>query len=470
MVTTLNEQSAEVWKAFLLALGMSTEPDKVADALIPLVGTALNDAAIELLQNTEDTPTGRLHELLAPIVPTEGFRNKAIRNIRAKAEQKPKAADDTNTDASTNKTAAMPVDIMSLLIQAPSDDDMLKALTTTERPVFEPANIASVIRAAVARRLGVYDLPKTLAEAIRASSRAHHIPNPPIFRVVNREARRRTSVGAIVDDMVSEDQPKSLYVDQADIDRAFKAMDKIWPVLIDFQVRLRGFRNEAYVASLNMTAQSRIGTPAPDLFGINPLDLVGIKLDPKPIVDQVENLVFDLNEIFEDQGLDASRILGERAARFTRILELEGLPAAVGTLDHKAMMSKLDIRITQAMLTDQAKLITWLINVVRLGEIDASRLPAMLVYLAKIGDEIPWNSISGGFANLPPAQVFSPFGNPQMMQHPIADATGPEGVRDGGGMGRGGTRGGGAQGGGGDTDRWYSHLKTKLPVFGTMQP
>lgn len=394
-VKELNEGNKTRWEAFCAALGKTA--DEIATKLEPLVGD-INDDAIDMLGNDQDTPTASLVKALEGVAP-EAKLNRAIRGIRNAPA--PVAAAPAPAPAPVVPPTVRAAEIM--LVSAPGDDDLLKALKLGGRPEFEPVNVAAVVRAAVARRNGVYDLPERLVDAIRGESRKQRKPNPPILIQVRRELAKRSNVAAIFADLFPEESKGggTAYVSDKDKTETLKALDGIWPALIAFQNRLRAFRMEAMTAAMTAGMATQMGGGMGfAAMGLDPSMLMGVNLDTSSYVDDVEGIIDALNGVFMDQGLYASRVLAEEGSRLTGILKMDGLVAAVGCTNYEDMLRELKIGVTADVIRGQTDLATWLINVVTLQEKDSASLPGVLLALCMLGDRIPWEKLSAGSVHL----------------------------------------------------------------------
>lgn len=425
-IQTLTEGKAK-WEAFVAALGKT--PDEIATALESVVGD-VTDGAIDLLGNPDDTPDADIKTALAGLKVPTALVNKAIRGIRNAPAPAPAAAPAPAPAAMAPTVRAAEV----MLVSAPGDDDLLKALKLGGRPEFEPVNVAAVVRAAVARRNGVFDLPERLVDAIRNESRKQRKPNPPILIQVRRELAKRSNVAAIFADLFPEEgKGGSAYVSEKDKTETLKALDGIWPALIAFQGRLRAFRMEAMTAAMTAGMATQMsGGFGFSAMGLDPSMLMGVNLDTSSYVDDVEGIIDALNGVFMDQGLYASRVLAEEGARLTGILKMDGLVSAVGCTNYEDMLRELRIGVTADVIRGQTDLATWLINVVTLQEKDSASLPGVLLALCMLGDRIPWEKLSAGSVHLEREAPPQFHGTAPMLPQPSQ--------RDTGARGRGGAR------------------------------
>ncbi len=289
-----------------------------------------------------------------------------------------------------------------MLLSAPGDDDLLRALKLGGRPEFEPENIAAVIRAAVAQRGGLFALPNTLVKAIRDEARAQRKPNPPILIQVRRELNRRSDVAAIFADLLPEEQSATAYVTADDKKECLAALDSMWPAFIGYQKRLRAFRAEAFQTMMTggLMANMAGGNAMMAMQGLDPAILMGATLATDTYVDDSEGMIEALNGVFMDQGLYASRVLGAESARLLKILKMPGLVTAVGATNFDDMLRKLGIGVTSDVVRAQNNLVAWAVNVIDLPNKDSASLPGVLLSLCNLGEQIPWDRLSGGAAHL----------------------------------------------------------------------
>lgn len=317
---------------------------------------------------------------------------------QANAKPEPAAAPSTSAPAQGGPSVAPAAQVM--LVQAPGDDDFFRALKLGGRPEFEPVNVAATIRSAVAVSGGLYNLPKKLVAAIRAQARAERKPVGPILIEVRRELAKRSDQAALFADLIPGGG-SSVYVTEADKKETMAALANVWPSFISFQGRLRAFRQEAFQTMMTGGMMAQMGAGAGlAMTGLDPAMLMGSTLQTDTYVDDSEGIIEALNGVFADMGLYASLVLAQEAVRLVKIIEKPGLPAAVGATDRDAMLRELDIGVTSDVVRAQQNLVTWVVNVVDLQNKDSASLPGVLLSLCNLGEQIPWEKLSGGRAQL----------------------------------------------------------------------
>lgn len=379
-----------------------------------LTGTD-DDAGVELLENAIDTPDQDVKALFANEGVAPARLNRAIREMRAAAAPVVPAAPAPGPSGLVPNVGSTPI----LLTQAPGDDDLLRALRIGGRPEFEAANLAAVIRAAVAAKNGLYGLPKRLQEAIHETARRTKKPAPAVLVEIRRELARRSDQAALFADLMPG-QDGANYVTTEDKVQTIKDLDKVWPAFMQFQQQLRGFRDEA--VNVAMTA-GMMGMQGMNMglaaAGLTPEMLVGTSLDAQPYVDASEGIINALNEVFADMGLYASRVLAVEAHRLTQIVQKDELIAAVGATNREEMLLTLKIGMTSDVIRAQQNLVTWVVNVIDLPNKDAMSLRGVLLTLFQLGEQIPWEKLSNGAVSLPRQSMGNGANRPSMDGRPL---------------------------------------------------
>ena len=376
--TPSSPDANEQWAAFItgFATSIGKTVDEATEGLKKIVGEP-GEEAIELLKNEEFCPMSEIQAHF-PDVPTARLR-KSIQSLRITGRETKEAA-----------PAVIGAASFDVLPSAPDDANWLSLLKAGGVLKVNTGVVVSGIRAALASRSGLFELPQLLID--RMETHAESLDEPAGAAYYNlRELLTKRNYAEVfaalgIKGSFATATRKNALIARLD--------ERLWPQLRSFQGQLKawveswqaGFANPGMlVTALASFAGGGAGLPA------------GMMQPPETnsLRDAAESVVAIINSTFAGTGIPVASALAWDAKNITEVLENADLPAQVGAANREQMLKMLNVAVT----ADYVRLER---NVTRfaLGIMEFEKVPngqSELTYigaLAMLGDQIPWDKLA----------------------------------------------------------------------------
>jgi hypothetical protein len=280
-----------------------------------------------------------------------------------------------------------------ILPMVPDDGTWLDALRAGGVLKIQRSSVVAAVRAALADRVNLYDVPDRLVQAMLQFAKDNEEPVDEEFYALRKLLTRRSyaEIFAAIDDVdgriVTETNKKEL----------FQAIDiHMWPAIIAFYNQLKSWQ-EAWVQG----AANPMALMAPLLAGSG----AGFALPPGLLSppdtgvlrDQGEELNNAINKAFAGVGVPVAAALAYDASQIKKSLENTRLPSMIGAANRDQMLRQLGVAVSAVYPRLERNLITFV-----LGAIEAKDQPGgtdELRYfgaLYMLGSQIQWDELSGG--------------------------------------------------------------------------
>jgi hypothetical protein len=292
--------------------------------------------------------------------------------------------------APTVDTPTVGVASFDVLPSVPDDASWLTALQAGGVLKVDQSSVISAIRAALASRVGLYDIPKKLVALMESFADTSEEQVDAEFFKLSKQLTRRSygDIFAAIDGLdgnyVTEQRKKEL----------FRRIDThLWPAIASFNSQLKawqeawmqGAANPAMLMATIMSAgNSGIGMP-PGMM--QPPD-TGILRDNALAVNDA------INRVFAGTGVPIATALAYEASEIKKSLENPRLPALIGVANREQMLKELQAAVSPTYPRMEANLTRFV-----LGIMQASDQPAgneELQYfgaLYMLGSQIPWDQL-----------------------------------------------------------------------------
>jgi hypothetical protein len=255
---------------------------------------------------------------------------------------------------------------------------------------IEPVDVMAAVHAAIAEKIGFYDLPDRLAEKIVETAEKQSLPiGENYIRLSNMLTKRGygelfTALGG-AGNFVSDAKKKQI----------LKRINTIlWPALYSFHQQLvawgeswnTGVNTNALLYGLLSGGRSGAGTVLPPGVGKPP--------DTSALRDAASAFIDEINKIFSGFGILVSRALAYEAQRVVEILNDPALPAATGAINKEQMLRDLGVTVGANYPRLERSVTQYTLAIMKLAEVNPGNTEyAYLVAMSDLGATIPWDKL-----------------------------------------------------------------------------
>ena len=365
---------------FATAVGKSAE--EITNAVKALVGEP-GSSALEALSDPAAVLDTDLQSVLVsdgPKIPLGIFR-KNLSKLRG-----PQVA--VSPSGSGDATPSFDV-----LPSVPEDSSFLEMLRVGG--VLKPAKteVISAIKAALAYKLGLYDLPDVIVARMEEFAEGQEEPASESFYkirnlVVKRNYAEVLSVLGVEGSFATEGRKKTFLG---------RLEENLWDEVRSFYEQLHSWQDSWMAGAANpgmaltMLAMANTGRP-----GMMP---PGMMQPPEtaPVRDAAEAVIDKINKVFAGVGIPIARALAFDATRIKGVLEDATLPASIGATSREQMLKMLGVTVGADYVRLERNITRFVLATMELpkvpsGNEEYSYLGAML----QLGASIPWDKLPGG--------------------------------------------------------------------------
>lgn len=365
--------------AFAAAIGKPmTEVTAALQALVDPTdegASQLSDDGIASL----DLIKGALASLSIPIVKL----NAAVKN-----HLRVNLAAPVSAEVATASNGA----VFNVLPQVPDDQSFLEMLKVGGVLKIGRVEVISAMKAALANRVGLFELPAVIVQKMEEYSVAQEEPLGDDFYELQRLVSERRygevlSVLRVSGNFMSEKRKREL-LDRLDT--------YLWVGLRSFNDQLLAWQN-AWMAGMSnpgmamslmamATAGGAAGPMPPGMM--QPPETAGLR-------DAAEAFINQINKVFAGPGIPVARALAWDANRIKNLLEQSTLPAAIGATNREQMIKMLGIGVGADYVRLELNATRYTLAVMELPKVPAgSEEYAYLGAMIQLGAAIPWDKLA----------------------------------------------------------------------------
>lgn len=277
----------------------------------------------------------------------------------------------------------------SLLPEIPSEESWLADLKTGGILRIDRNSYISAIRAALAERTGIFEVPKKLVDAMEAFALENQQPVTPEFYELSKQLTRRSygEVFAAVDGIdgtfVTEKRKKELFC---------RLNEHVWPVLQDSSTQFKTWYETWVSASSNpanlaMVLQGlRGGTAAlPPGMGAAP--------DTSMLRDLGDGLRESINKALAGVGTSVAAALAYDYTKIRKVLEKPDLPAKVGATNREQLFKKLGLSIDSTLVRTENNIVRYILGLIEADNQPADLEAAYFGELYMLSTQINWRAL-----------------------------------------------------------------------------
>jgi hypothetical protein len=287
-----------------------------------------------------------------------------------------------------------------VLPSVPDDESWAKALRAGGVLKVDQSTVIAAIRAQLAHRAGLYELPKRLVKAMEAYTEETEEQVTPEFYKL-RKLLTRTEYGDL---FAAIDGMDGSFVTEARKQEMLSRIDEhLWPVVQSFNDQLQGWQQAWMQGAANpmaMMAMLAGGAASMPPGMMAPPDTGVLRDAAEAVNDQI-------NRIFRGTGVQISAALAHEANRIKEILQNSALPVMIGTPNREQMLKKLGVSVPATYPRLEQNLTQFVLGIIKAGDQTAGEeeqryFGAMFM----LGSQIDWNLLGNktGLGSRPPGR------------------------------------------------------------------
>jgi hypothetical protein len=366
--------------AFAKAVGK--EMDLINYALSSVIGPPSIEA-LAILADEESTPFEDIKDALALQKIPSGVLKKNIGLLRG---PKPK------TPAVPTPSTTVSLDVLPSL---PDDESFIKALKTGGELKVGKTEIICAMRAAIANKLGLFELPDILKEKMEEFAETSEMPCGTDFFTLRNLVTKRDyadvlSVMGVEGSFVTKTRKANFLA---------KLDDSLWTTLNDFYKQLSAWQQAWMQGSNNPAALNTALTAIVAAFSGGGATALppGLMAQPdaSPVRDAAETVINAINKVFAGIGIPIARAMAYEAHNIKTVLENTALPASLGAANREQMLKMLKVDISSDYVRLESNITRFMLSVIELPKITAG--PQEGVYLGamlQLGLSIQWDKLT----------------------------------------------------------------------------
>ena len=285
------------------------------------------------------------------------------------------------------------VSFESVLPIVPTDASWLEALRTGGVLKVDQSSVISAIRAALAYKAGLFDIPDSLVRLMESFADSNDEQVDPVFFKLRKQITRR-SYGEIFEAIDGLD---GNYVTDTRKKQLFARVDQyLWPSITQFYDQLKSWYDTWLQGSNNPSMWMGRFAGAmggnghiPMMPAIQPPD-TGILRDHADAVNDA------LNRVFAGTGVQIAAALAYEASRIKETLEDPRLPALTGAANRDQMIKMLKVAVSATYPRLELNLTRFVLSVMRIKDQSAGNEELQYFEaLYMLGSQISWGQMAG---------------------------------------------------------------------------
>lgn len=275
----------------------------------------------------------------------------------------------------------------ALLPLVPNDDSWLNALKSGGILKVDDSSYIAAIRAALADRAGLYDVPAALAREMERYADETEEQVDPMFFALRKSLTRRSyaEIFAAIDGLDG-----SFITDSRRKEFLSRIRDTLWPAITDSFHVLDGWY-QAYRASFadpSMLIAAISGGLGAGAGMVTPPDTAQLH-------DAGDSLVNSINRVFRGTGVQVAAAMAYDASTIRKTLEEPSLPAMVGTKNRELMLKKIHANVSSNYVRLEQNLVKYVLSFVKHDAMTSDVEVQYFAALWQLGTQINWSELNG---------------------------------------------------------------------------
>ena len=287
----------------------------------------------------------------------------------------------------TTKAAAIPPALEMLLPSVPTDESWLTALKTGGILKVDESSYIAAIRAALADRAGLYNVPEALAKAMEKYADETEEQVDPTFYALRKSLTRRAygDIFAAIDGLDG-----SFITEGRRSEFLGRIRTTLWPAIAESYQALDAWyeTRRSNLLDPSMLSASIVGA-------LNGSSAVGMLPPPdtSPLHDAADTLVNSINRVFRGTGVQIVAALAYEANNIRNTLEDPRLPSMVGVKNRELMLKKIGASVSSNYVRLEQNLVKYVLGFVKHDTITSDAEVDYFVALWQLGSQINWSEL-----------------------------------------------------------------------------
>lgn len=317
-----------------------------------------------------------------------GVKLAKARKLVAELKAPAKPASTATTAA---ETRAIQTQFEALLPAIPSDDSWLNALKTGGILKVDESSYIAAIRAALADRAGLYNVPEALAKAMEKYADETEEQVDPTFYALRKSLTRRAygDIFAAIDGLdgtfITEGRRKEFLG---------RIRETLWPAIAESYQTLDGWYQtwRASFSDPSMLLAAISGGLSGGAAGIGMMT----PPDTAALHDAGDALVDSINRVFRGTGVQVAAAMAYDASVIRNTLEDTRLPSMVGVKNREMMLKKIGASVSSNYIRLEQNLVKYVLAFAKHDTVTSDVEVNYFVALWQLGTQINWSELGSG--------------------------------------------------------------------------
>lgn len=292
-----------------------------------------------------------------------------------------------------NAAAMGTVSFDAVLPSIPDDTSWLEALRTGGVLKVGQSTVISAVRAALAHRAGLYDIPEALVKMMERFADANDEQVSAEFYALRKQLTRRSyadlfeAIDGLDGSFVTEGRKKQLLQ---------RVDEKLWPAIIAFYEQLKSWQAAWMQGAANPTIMMAAIMGAAGGGGVMPPGMMQPP-DTGVLRDHADAIADAVNRVFAGTGVQIAAALAYEAKQIKETLSNPSLPALTGATNRDQMLKQLGVAVSATYPRLETNLTRFVVATMQVKDQPAGN--EELQYfgsLFMLGSQIPWDQLGGG--------------------------------------------------------------------------
>ena len=311
---------------------------------------------------------------------------------RLVADLKPAASKPTASVAAA-ETRAIQSQFEALLPAIPTDESWLNALKTGGILKVDESSYIAAIRAALADRAGLYNVPDALSKAMEKYADETEEQVDPTFYSLRKSLTRRAygDIFAAIDGLdgtfITENRRKEFLG---------RIRDTLWPAIAESYRTLDGWY-QTWRASFSDPSMLIAAIGGGFSGGAAGMSMI-TPPDTAQLHDAGDTLVDSINRVFRGTGVQVAAAMAYDANTIRNTLEDPRLPSMVGVKNREMMLKKIGASVSSNYIRLEQNLVKYVLAFAKHDTVTSDVEVNYFVALWQLGTQINWAELGGGDA------------------------------------------------------------------------
>lgn len=291
------------------------------------------------------------------------------------------------------ETRAIQSQFEALLPSIPTDESWLNALKTGGILKVDESSYIAAIRAALADRAGLYNIPDALSKAMEKYADETEEQVDPTFYALRKSLTRRAygDIFAAIDGLDG-----TFITDARRKEFLSRIRDTLWPAIAESYRTLDGWY-QTWRASFSDPSMLIAAIGGGFSGGAAGMSMI-TPPDAAQLHDAGDTLVDSINRVFRGTGVQVAAAMAYDANTIRNTLEDPRLPSMVGVKNREMMLKKIGASVSSNYIRLEQNLVKYVLAFAKHDTVTSDVEVNYFVALWQLGTQINWAELGGGDA------------------------------------------------------------------------